>query len=73
MTHRYLAAAIAVVAVAALAPVGAFGQTQAGESSAWTSPRTAWGDPDLQGRWTNTTTTPLQRPADLEGRELLTE
>ena len=73
MTHRYLAAAITVVVVAALAPVGAFGQTQAGESSGWTSPRTAWGDPDLQGRWTNTTTTPLQRPDDLEGRELLTE
>ena len=73
MTHRILAAAIAVMAVAALAPAGALGQTQAGESSAWTSPRTAWGDPDLQGRWTNTTTTPLQRPADLEGRELLTE
>ncbi len=72
MTHRILAAAITVVAVAALAPVDAGGQTQAGES-AWTSPRTAWGDPDLQGRWTNTTTTPLQRPADLEGRELLTE
>ena len=36
-------------------------------------PRTPWGDPDLQGTWTNTTTTPLERPDDLEGKELLTE
>ena len=45
MTHRILAAAIAVMAVAALAPAGALGQTQASESSGWTSSRTAWGDP----------------------------
>ena len=73
MTHRHLAAATLVMAVAMLAPAGAGAQSQAGETSGWTSPSTAWGDPDLQGRWTNTTTTPLQRPADLEGRELLTE
>ena len=30
------------------------------------------GDPDLQGTWTNTTTTPLQRPDDLGDRETLT-
>ena len=24
--------------------------------------RTPWRDPDLQGAWTNTTSTPLQRP-----------
>ncbi|MXY16745.1 MAG: hypothetical protein F4Y57_07055 [Acidobacteria bacterium] len=33
---------------------------------------TPWGDPDLQGFWTNTTTTPLQRPDDLAGKETLT-
>lgn len=27
-----------------------------------TLPRTAWGDPDLQGTWTNATQTPLERP-----------
>ena len=35
--------------------------------------RTPWGDPDLQGTWTNTTTTPLQRPEELAGRERLTD
>jgi hypothetical protein len=34
--------------------------------------RTAWGDPDLQGSWSNATTTPLQRPAKFAGREFLT-
>ena len=34
---------------------------------------TPWGDPDLQGAWTNATTTPLQRPAELALRESFTE
>jgi hypothetical protein len=34
--------------------------------------RTTWGDPDLQGSWSNATTTPLQRPAKYAGREFLT-
>lgn len=34
--------------------------------------RTPWGDPDLQGTWTNATTTPLERPAKYMGREFLT-
>jgi hypothetical protein len=34
--------------------------------------RTPWGDPDLQGTWDFTTITPLQRPAELAGREFLT-
>ena len=39
----------------------------------WVAPRTAWGDPDLQGFWTNTTTTPLQRPPDLAEKAVLSE
>src|SRR5688572_29762786 len=43
----------------------AFGPQQPrGGSTAWTPPRTPWGHPDLQGYWTNTTTTPLQRSAE---------
>jgi len=37
------------------------------------SPRTSWGDPDLQGVWDFRTITPLQRPEDLIGQEFLTE
>ena len=32
-------------------------------------PRTPWNHPDLQGRWTIATVTPLQRPAELAGKE----
>ena len=37
------------------------------------SKKTPWGDPDLQGSWSNATTTPLERPAKYGGREFLTE
>ena len=36
------------------------------------SAHTAWGDPDLQGIWTNTTTTPLERPEDLADKAVFT-
>jgi hypothetical protein len=35
--------------------------------------RTSWGDPDLQGTWNYGTMTPLERPAQWAGREVLTE
>jgi hypothetical protein len=34
--------------------------------------RTSWGDPDLQGTWSNATLTPLQRPAELGDKAFLT-
>lgn len=36
-------------------------------------PRTPWGHPDFRGRWTNATVTPLERPAELGGKEFFTE
>jgi hypothetical protein len=41
-------------------------------SKDWKLPRTAWGDPDLQGVWSYATTTPLSRPAQYGDREFLT-
>jgi hypothetical protein len=35
--------------------------------------RTPWGDPDLQGLWTNATITPFERPAELAGKAVLSE
>ena len=58
MTHRCLVAAFVVSALAVLAAPGGFAQAPAGGAGEFAAPRTAWGDPDLQGRWTNTTTTP---------------
>jgi len=39
----------------------------------WTPPRTADGQPDLQGSWATATLTPVQRPAEFAGKEFLTE
>jgi len=39
----------------------------------WTPPKTASGDPDLQGSWTSTTTAPLERPPQFGNRLLLTD
>ena len=41
--------------------------------AAWTPPRTADGQPDLQGVWNNATITPLERPADLAGKAFFTK
>ena len=38
----------------------------------WTQVRTAWGDPDLQGTWTNETITPFERPTALASKPFLT-
>jgi hypothetical protein len=35
--------------------------------------KTPWGEPDLQGIWTDETTTPLQRPARYANQEFFTE
>jgi hypothetical protein len=73
-----LAAVLAVTAIR-LAPLS--GQTPAPKPSAkaeapakvpWKAPRTAWGDPDLQGNLTNLYEdgTPLERPKEFDGRAL---
>src|SRR5262245_38014274 len=39
----------------------------------WTPPKTPTGDPDLQGVWTSTTTTPFERPAQYGNRLYMTD
>jgi hypothetical protein len=43
-----------------------------GATNGWTPPRTPWGDPDLQGVYSNDDETgiPLERPAEFAGRTL---
>jgi hypothetical protein len=42
-------------------------------SKSWMTSKTPDGQPDLQGVWTNSTLTPLERPAEFAGKEFLTE
>src|SRR3981081_3550901 len=58
-----------VIAAAWLAPVLAQGASSAPWAGApaqtWKTPRTPDGQPDLQGFWTNSTYTPLERPGNV--------
>jgi hypothetical protein len=47
------------------------GAGQALAQPAWTVPRLPNGQPDLQGTWENNSATPLERPAALAGKPLL--
>ena len=52
------------------------GQSSAPESTTSTEgtlPRLPWGDPDLQGIWNANAATPLERPAQFAGKEVLSE
>jgi hypothetical protein len=76
-TSMVALAAMGVVVL--LAPASAPGQALSPAAKtttahkAWTPPRTADGQPDLQGVWTNNTVTPLERPKGLAGKEFYTE
>ena len=66
MRQRHVLFGVAITALA-MAPVPASGQ------SADSTPRTSWGHPDLQGYWTSSTYTPLERPDSLAEQEFLSE
>ena len=84
MTHRFLASTgvvgivvalvwlprVPVAAQAPTAPVKVTGPAKTAKP--WTTPRTADGQPDLQGFWTNNTYTPLERPKNVT-KEFYTE
>ena len=72
MSHRCLAAACTLVALVAPTPVAGAGQDRPAASDGWTAPVMPWGDPDLQGIWDFRTITPMERPAELAGKAVLT-
>jgi hypothetical protein len=67
--------------IAALACAPAFAQTSTTPKpaatktgqSAYTPPKTPWGDPDLQGEWPAYANIPMQRPASFGTRAFLTD
>jgi hypothetical protein len=75
MNPRFVAsltASVAAAAVLSLASATTFGQSGSADDQRWKAPRTADGQPDLQGYWTSATYTPLERPAGLGDKAFFT-
>ena len=68
MTTRCAFVRFVLAGAVALGPALAAGQTPDSGSAAM--PRTAWGDPDLQGVWDFRTLTPLERPDGLSDQQV---
>src|SRR5437016_273232 len=80
MKLRFLAIVISIGAVSAFAqtptatkPKAAPAAKTTPAAKSWTPPKTPWGDPDIQGQWPATANIPMQRPANLGSRALLTD
>jgi hypothetical protein len=72
MTSRLVSSAVASLVVASvglLSVVDLFGQSRR-SANAYSAPRTAWGDPDIQGFWSynDDVNTPFERPGELGGK-----
>lgn len=65
MTHRFVTACGSTALAMVVLLASAQGQTT-------NVPRLPWGDPDLEGTWTNATLTPLQRATELETKAFFT-
>ena len=73
-TNRHLV--IATLAAAIASSPGRPGRTRSSSGSSTPTGRCRGppdGQPDLQGMWGNKTLTPIERPANLEGRAFLTD
>ncbi len=73
MSRRAVTAACVASALILWTSPAFAGQQPAVVEGTWSPPLTPWGHPDLQGTWSNASTTPLERPADLAGKEMLTD
>ncbi len=80
-SRRVVARVLTVLALAALIAAGQLSlarvvrAAEGAQTSADTSTpiRTPWGEPDLQGVWSYSTITPLERPRNLAEKQVLTE
>lgn len=74
-TLSNLALAVAITPLLSEPPLAAQNASAAPKVSAkttWTPPRTPSGDPDIQGIWSNASIIPLERPKELEGKQVFT-
>ena len=76
MRERFSTTIAIIAAVIAAISVSIGGTSAQAPSGSTTTPasalRTPWGEPDLQGIWTDETDTPFQRPAKYANQELFT-
>ena len=72
LSNSTLTAAIAAVAVSAAISVVATEALAQAPAASGTTLKTPWGEPDLQGIWTDEFDTPLQRPAKYANQEFFT-
>ena len=75
MPTRITPVTVAVISLtcALVTPSTAAAQVERVTDAGWTTPRTADGQPDLQGLWGNKTITPTERPDSAEGKAFLTD
>jgi hypothetical protein len=67
---RAFGATLAVVSISVASLPAQLTEAPPTSASGWATPRTSWGDPDLQGNYTNKYEygTPFERPAAFKGR-----
>src|SRR5271168_375161 len=72
MNANRFTALLAGLSIAALAAPAVFADPAAAAAGAYKAPMNAYGQPDLEGTWTNATLTTLERPKEYGTRKVMT-
>ena len=70
---RVIGVAAVTVVVIVLLSLARVPQREGAAAQGGSAPKTLWGEPDLQGIWTNEYEIPLQRPARYANQEFFTD